>query len=323
MNTPRNTRRTRTRRILATAIAAAAFTLPVQAQHFGPWGDAKPASGNDVNTPAVEGCPIESQDGLDLYFASTRDGSYGHLDIFRAHRDSVDASWGPVTNAGMALNSAAADYCPTPLPGKWLLFVSARSTGTADACGDVQPPPAGMPPAGDIYISHENPAHGWSEPLQLGCYPDGPNTPGHEFSPSLVHTDQGTLLYFSSNGYPDSQGHDIYVSQVLADGSVTAGVRVAELSTEFNDLMPNLRKDGLEIVFTSNRPGSAGATDIYIASRASTADPWGAPQRIDNGTINTAGGESRPSLSGDGTRLHFGRDNDIYVSTRQKLKGGN
>lgn len=317
MNTPHDILR---RRILAIAMAAAGFALPAQAQHFGPWGDAEPETGG-INAPGG-GCPIESRDGLELYFASARAGTYGGLDIFRVHRDSPNAPWGDVENAGLPANSQAADYCPTPLPGKWLLFVSARTTGTADACGDVPPPPPGMPPAGDIHISQENPAHGWTEPLALGCHPDGPNTPGHEFSPSLVHTDQGTELYFSSNGHPDSQGHDIYVSQVLADGSVTAGARVAELSGEYNDLMPHLRKDGLEIVFASNRPGSAGSTDIYVASRASTAAAWSAPQRIDNPAVNTDAGESRPSLSGDGTRLHFGRsDGRIYVSTREKLPG--
>ena len=36
-------------------------------------------------------------------------------------------------------------------------------------------------------------------------------------------------------------------------------------------------------------------------------------------SVNTAAGESRPSLSGDGTRLYFGRNGDIYVSQRAGL----
>ena len=165
----------------------------------------------------------------------------------------------------------------------------------------------------------------WSTPVNLGCYPNGPNTEGAEFSPSRVQTAEGTFLFFSSNGYPDSQGQDIYMSQMLADGSFTAGVRVAELSTAADDRMPNVRRDGLEIVFSSNRAG--GTTfdqDIYVATRATTHSAWSAPQRIDTATINTTASETRASLSGDGTRLYFGRKlnvddpGDVFVATRER-----
>jgi hypothetical protein len=157
--------------------------------------------------------------------------------------------------------------------------------------------------------------------VNLGCYPDGPNTAGAEFSPSMVTTAAGTFLFFSSNGYPGSQGQDIYMSHVLDDGTVMAAERVAELSTDADDRMPNVRVDGLEIVFSSSRGGNM---DIYAATRASVAEPWSAPQRIDNPAINSAGSETRSSLSSDGTRLYFGRKldasdpGDVYVSTRTR-----
>ena len=81
--------------------------------------------------------------------------------------------------------------------------------------------------------------------------------------------------------------------------------------------MPNVRKDGLEIVFNSNRPGGYGGQDVYTAVRVSTADPWSAPVNL-GPNVNTAGNETRSSLSWDGTRLHFGRDGDILVSTRSR-----
>jgi hypothetical protein len=226
-------------------------------------------------------------------------------------------------NLGAIANSPEFDYCPTPLAGDGLLFVSSRQT--LDDCypGDTPPPPpTGGPSAGDIFMTHEDSAHVWSAPVNLGCYPDGPNTAGAEFSPSMVTTSVGTFLFFSSNGYPDSQGQDIYMSQVLDDGTVTAGVRVVELSTAADDRMPNVRADGLEIVFSSS---SGGNMDIYSATRASVTAPWSAPQRIDNPAINTSGSETRSSLSADGTRLYFGRKvdasdpGDVFVSTRARV----
>ncbi|MEO7934734.1 MAG: hypothetical protein ABIR27_00595 [Dokdonella sp.] len=295
------------------------------AQVFGPWSDPQPVTA--INTASAEGCPIESTDGLGLYFASNRAGGQGKLDNWRALRASVNSPWGSAENLGAAANSSEFDYCPTALAGNTLLFVSSRQT--TDDCfpGDVPPvPPTGGPSAGDIFLTHEDSPLAWSNPVNLGCYPNGPNTAGAEFSPSMVTTPGGKFLFFSSNGYPDSQGQDIYMSQVQTDGTVLAGVRVAELSTAADDRMPNVRADGLEIVFSSNRAGgSAFDQDIYVATRPDTNSPWSAPQRIDNLAIDTTASETRSSLSADGKRLYFGRKldindpGDVFVSTRERL----
>jgi hypothetical protein len=314
-------------RIATVIVLFAAGVGSAGAQDFGPWSDPQPVAA--IDTAAAEGCPIEAPDGLSLYFASTRAGAgaLGKQDIWRAFRATVQSPWGAAENLGAPVNTPEFDYCPTPLGGGALLYVSSQQT--ADDCypGDTPPPPpTGGPSAGDIFATRENPANVFAPPANLGCYPNGPNTPGAEFSPSVVQTAEGKFLYFSSNGYPDSQGQDIYVSQMMDDGTVTAGVRVAELSTPADDRMPNVRADGLEIVFSSNRAGgTAFDQDIYVATRADTRSPWSAPQRIDTATINTTASETRASLSGDGTRLYFGRKadvddpGDVYVATRERL----
>ncbi|CAM5614600.1 hypothetical protein [Rhodanobacter lindaniclasticus] len=174
----------------------------------------------------------------------------------------------------------------------------------------------------------------WATPVNLGAYADGgPNTKGSEYSPSVVHTAEGTFLYFSSDGYPDSKSHDIYMSRQRRDGSFGPGVRVAELSSDAADLMPNVRRDGLEIVFSSNRASADPRNqDIWYATRPNTRSPWTVRGPIDNPAVNTAdGAETRASLSADGTRLYFGRKHftqvpadpgDVYVSTRVRLHRG-
>lgn len=309
-------------------IAVAVFgssLATARADTFGPWAAPQPVAA--INTPAAEGCPIESPDGLGLYFASSRPGGLGKLDNWRALRASVAAGWGVPENLGAPADSPEFDYCPTPLAGGALLFVSSRQT--ADDCfpGDTPlPPPTGGPSAGDIFASREDATHAWSVPVNLGCRPNGPNTAGAEFSPSQLDTPEGRFLFFSSNGYPDSEGQDIYVSRMLDDGSVTAGERVAELSTAADDRMPNVRADGLEIVFSSNRDGATPFDqDIFVATRPDTQSPWSAPQRIANGAIDTTASETRASLSADGTRLYFGRKldasdpGDVFVATRERM----
>ena len=108
------------------------------------------------------------------------------------------------------------------------------------------------PGFGDIYIIRRNAAIGWGAPRHLGCVENGtgPNSEGAEFSPSLVNTDEGTFLYFSSNA---SGNQDIYRSRRQRDGSFGPPTPVRELNTEFDDRMPNVSADGLEIVFSSDR----------------------------------------------------------------------
>jgi WD40-like Beta Propeller Repeat len=288
--------------LLAVAALAAA-AAGVQARQPAAWSLAVLEVG--INSAQADGCPIESPKGLDLYFASTRPGAIGGdgdpNDIWRVHRTSIEAPWGTPEHLPAPVNSASADFCPTPLGGTNLYFVSAR----AGFCG-----------AGDIFRTRENPVTGWDDPENLGCQAtgSGPNFAGGEFSPSLVESAEGTLLFFSSTGL-DGLDQDIYVSVMNPDGSFGPATMVEELSTAGIDQMPNVSRDGLEMVFVSDRTGGLGATDIWVTTRAGMSDPWGEPVNL-GANVNTAAGESRPSLSGDGRRLHFGRLGDIWVSTR-------
>jgi DNA-binding winged helix-turn-helix (wHTH) protein len=168
---------------------------PAAAHRWSDWSEAVPVT--EINTPtAGEGCAIESPNGLNLYIASNRPGGLGGNDIWVAERDSINEPWGSVQNLGSPVNSVANDFCPTPLPGHWLFFVSERPGPNTCNAG---------PGKGDIYLIRKNPAHGWGEPLNLGCVADGtdPNSIGAEFSPSFVETSAGAFLYFSSDGGSD------------------------------------------------------------------------------------------------------------------------
>ena len=308
-------------RPLLFAIAAAA-ALPiwlapqsVKAAHdyWSDWSLATPVV--EVNSPAPDGCPIESRDGLSLYLASTRTGTLGGNDIWAADRASKDDPFGEPKHLDAPVNSAANDFCPTPIHGSYLMFVSERPGETTCGSG---------PGLGDMFIIRRNAASGWGQPRHLGCAEagTGPNTAAAEFSPSLVTTDEGTFLYFSSTV---GGIHDIYRSRRQHNGTFGAPVSVPELNTTFDDRMPNVRADGLEIVFSSTRPTDArgvnafGSFDVYVSRRSSTKKRWSAPVNL-GPNVNTAGSETRSSISWDGRRLYFGRDGDIYSSTRVRMR---
>jgi hypothetical protein len=113
-----------------------------------------------------------------------------------------------------------------------------------------------------------------------------PNGPLDEQGPSYVELDGDAFLFFSS-GSAVVPG-DIYVSERLGNGSFGPAFPVAELNSAGNDIQPNVRKDGLEIVFSSNHayPGAQGLQDVYASTRESIEDPWSTPVNLGT-AVNT------------------------------------
>lgn len=307
------------KKLMTSMAAAAAVPLAAAsgaaeaAPRYSAWSVAAPVV--EVNSTVADGCPIESRDGLSLYIASMRTGTLGGNDIWAADRASKKEPFGEPQNLGAPVNTDANDFCPTPIYGNYLMFVSERPGPETCNSG---------PGLGDIYIIRRNAAYGWGEPQHLGCIEDGtgPNSAGAEFSPSLVELPDGAYLYFSSTV---SGNHDIYRSKRGSNGKFGPPSPVTELNTEFDDRMPNIRSDGLEVVFSSTRPtdakGSAsfGGFDVFVAKRSSATEPFSAPVNLGSG-INTAGSETRSTISWDHRRLYFGRDGEIQSASRRRLR---
>lgn len=305
--------------LVAALVSLTAVAAGAQAANYSAWSPAQKideigGNNSELNTPFQDGCPIQSPDGLSLYIATTRPRFAGDtrtdLDIWVAKRVSVSAPWGAPVNLGAPVNSTADDFCPTPARGKGLYFVSRRTA--ADSCG-----------LGDIYFTRHNKADEWRQPTHFACAPAGPNSALDEQGPSYFEAG-GSFLYFSrsSGAVPG----DIYASEKRLDGSFGPATAVAELNSVGNDIQPNVRKDGREVVLSSNRTGTLGAQDIWVATRDEAGDSWSAPVNLGS-AINTAAAESRPSLSWDALTLLFGRTpgpegiGDIYVSTRTRSHG--
>jgi hypothetical protein len=306
--------------ITTTAIAAALSLVgaAVAATQLAAWSTAQKideVGGNntELNTPSLEGCPMQAPDGLSLYMASNRPGGKGGLDIWVATRASTSGSWGAPQNLGEPVNSAADDFCPTPVGKGGLFFVSREPL--PGACGQ-----------GDIYFTHGTPNGVWAEPQRLLCAPAGPNSELDEQGPSWVDV-SGTLrgkklLYFSRSSVAPGIPGELYVSERQNGARFGTATAVTELNdATANDIQPNARADGLEIVFSSNRSGTLGAQDVWIATRRSVGDLWSAPLNV-GPTVNTGAAETRPSLSRNGNQLLFGRapgpegSSDIYVADR-------
>jgi hypothetical protein len=291
--------------MLATLLSATAFG---GGGHKSKWQPSVPVL--DEANSVLGGCPIESRDGLAIYTASGREEGSDDLDIWANVRADLDSPFGPAHKLPEPINSDANDFCPSPLEGPYLLFVSNRD----DGCGD-----------GDIYLSRQLPWGGYSDPINLGCAEtgDGPNSMGAEFSPGIVQTWRGTFLYYSTGIGGDQ---DIYVSRMRRDGSFGPGHPVHGINTGADDRMPTVSRNGLEIVFSSNRESwgggnSAGAMgqDVYYAKRKTVWHAWSDPVNL-SVTVpfaTEALDETRASFSGDIQRINYGAGGGVYVSERR------
>ena len=305
----------------------------MRATEFSGWSPAirvetMPGTHPDFNTAFLDGCPLMSRDGKSFFMASDRPGGLGGIDIWVSTRASVREPWGAPVNVGAPINSPQNDFCPTlDRDGHEFYFVSERPTWAGGAaCG-----------GSDIYVTRFRNDGSVDEPQNLGCsWNGGPNSAANEASPSpLPQSGTGPVLYFSSaraGGFSTEQAgaiagdQDIYMSR--SDGGVYGPAElVPGVNGPFEDAQPNIRRDGLEIFFFSNRPGTMGGADIHAATRAHHKDVWSAPVNL-GPNVNSAAPDSRPSISWDGTTLHFGSgrpggegSTDVYVTTRQRLTG--
>src|SRR5438445_152331 len=114
---------------------------------------------------------------------------------------------------------------------------------------------------------------GWSVPVNLG---PTINTPAFlESGPAL--SKDGLSLYFYSNRPGGVGGFDMYMSELQADGSWGRATPIQELNSSGAENRPNIRHDGLEIFFYSDRAGGLGSIDLWEASRDTVTEPWSKP----------------------------------------------
>lgn len=238
-----------------------------------------------------------STNGKSLYFGSDRPGGAGGLDLYVSHRKNPHEPWQSPQHLGSTINSGAVDNNPFPTPdGHYLFFTSTRPGG----CG-----------ANDLWVSHRDDGHddlGWEEPINLGCTI---NSAALDAGP-VYHTDPATgqaMLFFGSARAGGQGSSDFYVSTLGSDGTWGPAAIIPELNTSFDDNKLAIRRDGLELFLSSNRPGGgqdAAGFNIWVSTRETTQDVWSAPVLA----IESAG---LPAISANGK--------DLYMVTRQPGSG--
>ena len=265
-----------------------------------------------INSAATELEVSISRDGLTLYIASNRSGDF---DIWVSQRASVHDTWGAPENLGAPINTAAREQGPfISRDERSLYFFSDRAAIGGET---------------DLYVSRRlSKRDDWGTPENLGS---GVNGIANETLPVLFeHDETGTSTLYFSSSRPGLGGGDIYASTLQPDGTFGPAVVADVLSSTRRDRVLAIRRDGLEIFLASDRPGPVAAPfDLWVATRANTADSWSTPVNL-GPIVNTAADEGGAAISFDGTTLYFtstrpggSGNHDVWVTTRTKPRDQN
>lgn len=184
-----------------------------------------------------------SPDGNTMFFYKGNNNG----DLYLSERK--DGKWNVPVSIGRPINTEFHESSASISPdGKTLYFVSDRPGGFGGR---------------DIYVSHKDKKGYWSEPLNLG--PDV-NT-AYDEEGVFLHPD-GNILYFSSKGHNNMGGYDIFKSLKSDNDKWSEPVNIGyPINTSSNDVFYFESADGKIAYFSSDRPGSVGYHDIYIAKQ--------------------------------------------------------
>jgi len=223
------------------AIALGFGAIAVVAAEFSDWS-APVNLGPVVNSPYLDSCVAISKNGLSLFFSSNRQTENKlspDRDLYVSERESKEAPWGTPQPLSM-LNTPAWESCPAlSLDEHRLYFTSPRAGG----CGGQ-----------DIWVSRRHDRRddfGWQPPVNLGC---DLNSARRDLTPTLFEDDGGRVLMYFSSDRVDGNVFHIYQSEMSEDGVFGPATLVPELNSPYSDLGVIVRRDGLEIIFLSNRP---------------------------------------------------------------------
>ncbi len=275
--------------------------------------------GQDIDLNTYDFLPTVSDSGLTLFFSDSevpgqgvnfRPGGEGGEDMWMATRANTNEPFTNAVNLDM-INSSSNDDMGSVGSDGALYFGSDRSGNW------------------DVYAATRSAANGpYDTVTALGS---GINSDNVENSPRI--TPDGTTMVFHRRPNESGTPRDIWIAtRTQTDQPFSDAVRLPDAVNEFHENFPSISSDGLTIFYSDwdldrqLRPGKGG-WDIWVTTRASTADEFGTPIGINElfpGTsINGPGFEGAPFISPDwpalGSKLYYVAEGnglvDIFQAT--------
>jgi Tol biopolymer transport system component len=229
---------------------------------------------------------------LTAYFYSNRAGTH---DLYVATRPDLGSAWTAVVIPALSTPSVDKEPAPTP-DGRGIVFSSSR-------------PPADA--GGDLYFATFD-----GSTYTLDGAISGLNTGMVDYHP---YFQDATTLWFASNR---TGTLGMYRSTYSGGNVFSPPVQITDLDVPgYTAEVAVLPPDGLTMYFRSNRPGGVGLDDIWMARRATTADPFANPilvSELESTVLDTPNW-----ISADLCRIYLSSSrtdtSDIFIATRAPL----
>ena len=223
----------------------------------------------------------------------------------------ADFYFGEPENLRPAINTPSSELgATTSMDALELYFISDRPGGFGGI---------------DIWVStRQSVSDPWGSPSNLGPTVNSPYTEGY----AKVSWDGLTLCFSDWYATPRPNGlggNDIWMS-TRPSRAAPWGTPVnvgAPINSPANDQAPCLSRDGLTLIFASNRAGGDGSNDLWMCTRPTVQDPWDPAVNL-GPNVNSGSDDDAPLLSADGLALFFCSDRaggfgsyDVWMTTRK------
>ena len=256
--------------------------------------------GPTINSVTVDLSPSLTADGLELYFMSMR-GTGG---IWFTRRATTSDPWEEPRSINLPGISTGQYFDPDISADGLSLYLNS-STRPDERYGFI-----------DIYVSSRTTkSDAWSEPVNIGP----PINTSFSESSSWVSTD-GLTLYFSGNptlnqspqqerpggyGMADIWFTTKQTTERNPEGYWSEPQNLGPVVNSTSlDAQPFVTDDERILLFTSDRPGGYGSTDLWMTRRDSRDYQWGTPVNLGL-VVNSAFEDAGPEISSDGSVLFF------------------
>lgn len=249
---------------------------------------------DEINTKTHESSATFSQDGRVMYFNRTSDkkvkiGKYkvANVKIFKA--EFVDGKWTKIQALPFCSDEFSSEHPVLSKDGKKLYFSSDRPGSIGSF---------------DIYVVDVNDDGTFGIPQNLG---NAVNTIHREQFPEI--SDNGTILYFASDGHQGIGGLDIFMSRSY-DGKFAKPLNLGETINSNLD----------DFAFVVDEKKNKG----YLSSNRKSGDNLYSFDRVVNEQSYTIEGDVKDKNSGDelpGTQVSLYDENNILIG--QMVVGAN
>jgi len=208
-----------------------------------------------INTTANEMVPAFSRDGHLLFFATSRPGGFGGVDIWVSRREHThdDFAWQPAENLGAGVNSASNDAGPN--------YFENDEVGVPQLYFNSNRP--GGPGISNIYVSEQAADGSFGAAVLVVEL----SSLGETARSSIRH--DGREIFFTSSRPGSINTQDLWVAtrETVFDAWSAPINLGSTLNSGPQNVQPYISSDGETLFFASNRPGGLGSTDLYMSTR--------------------------------------------------------